>query len=81
MIVEFTDEDHVVVPKDLGKKLGLEAGDAVEISVEDGRAFLEAVKPKKETKYENWVEALLACPYPFEVPERSKDLPREIDLS
>lgn len=77
MTTILSNKGQIVIPSDLRKKLGLEAGDDFEIFSDDEDIVLRRITKRPN---EGLFEHLLACPYPLEIPERSKELPRETSL-
>ena len=79
MTTVLSQKGQIVLPASLRESLQLEAGDDFEVIAEDdGTITLRRVTTPPN---DGLVEHLLSCPYPFEIPERSRDTPRDIDLS
>ena len=58
--VEFTDKHAIVLPPELRRRLGVEAGDVVAISALDGQGLIHKVQRAKAAEpvvYENFPEA------------------------
>ena len=79
MTTVLSNKGQIVIPSALRKQLALEPGDDFEIDVDEEDTIL--LKRITKRPNEGLFEHLMSCPYPFEVPERSKEYPREIDFS
>lgn len=78
MTTVLSQKGQIVIPGPIRERLALEPGDDFEIITEgDDSIVLRRITKRPN---EGLVEQLLACPYPLEIPDRSKDLPRELDI-
>lgn len=77
MTTVLSNKGQIVIPSDLRKKLELEPGDDFEFFLDDEDIVLRRITKRPN---EGLVEHLLACPYPLEIPDRSKELPREVSF-
>jgi AbrB family looped-hinge helix DNA binding protein len=69
---------QIVLPAAVRQALHLKPGDDLEVLVEDdGTIRLRRVSRPPNA---GLVRLLFSCPHPFEVPERQRDLPRDVDL-
>ena len=60
---------QIVIPQEIRQRCGLQEGDhfVLEDNPETQVVTLRKIKPR-----ENWVDVLLQCPQPFEIPPRKK---------
>ena len=79
MTAELTMDGQVTLPKEALENLV--PGTQFEVSIDSREKVTITLRQSEEEPESNWVDELFACPHPFEVPERSKELPREVDLS
>jgi AbrB family looped-hinge helix DNA binding protein len=71
MVTVMSSKGQVVIPGACRKKLGWRAGDCFEI-IECPEA--DSVTFKKVAGDADWVDTLLACPDPIEIPPRSTEI-------
>lgn len=78
MTTVLSQEGQIVLPAAVRERLKLKPGDDFEIIVDDDQTIRlrRIIKPPNASL----VEHLFGCPDPFEVPERQRDLPRDLDL-
>lgn len=69
---------NVEIPKEVLEESGLQLGDHLEIFVEEDGEIILRKKPSEEDG--SWVEVLLQCPGPLEIPERQKDYKAPIEF-
>ena len=69
---------QIVLPATVRKSLHLEPGDDFEISIQDDDTII--LRKISRPPNEGLVDLLLACPYPFEVPDRDVDDTEPIKL-
>jgi len=78
MTTVLSQKGQVVIPGPVLERLSLQPGDDLEIEIEDDDTIrLRRISPLPN---KGLVDHLLACPFPLEVPVRSDELPREVDL-
>ncbi|HEV7403068.1 MAG TPA: AbrB/MazE/SpoVT family DNA-binding domain-containing protein [Chthoniobacteraceae bacterium] len=70
MTAALSSDGNIVLPQSVRDQLNLQPGDDLNIIVDEDEIILRRVAPESGR---DWVDTLLACPYPFEVPEREKD--------
>lgn len=70
MTAALSSDGNLVLPQTVRDQLHLQPGDDLDIIVDEDEIILKRVTPRSEG---DWLDTLLACPYPFEVPEREKD--------
>lgn len=78
MTTILSQKGQIVLPASVRERLKLKPGDDFEIIVDDD----QTIRLRRITRPPNagLVKHLFSCPHPFEVPERARDLPRELDL-
>jgi AbrB family looped-hinge helix DNA binding protein len=79
MTTVLSQKGQIVIPGAVRTQLSLEPGDDFEIEIEDG----DTIRLRRVSRKPNQglVDHLRSCPYPFDIPDREKDLPREIELA
>ena len=78
MTTVLSKKGQIVLPAAVREKLDLNPGDDFEVLVEDdGTIRLRRISRPPNA---GLVQHIFSCPYPFEVPERQRDLPKELDL-
>ena len=79
MTTILSQKGQIVIPGAVRKQLSLEPGDDFEIEIEDG----ETIRLRRISRKPNQglADHLRSCPYPFDIPDRAKDLPREVELT
>jgi AbrB family looped-hinge helix DNA binding protein len=70
MTAVLSSDGNLPLPQSVRDQLHLQPGDDLDIIVEEDEIILRRVAPPSGG---DWLDTLLACPYPFEVPEREKD--------
>jgi AbrB family looped-hinge helix DNA binding protein len=70
MTAVLSSNGDLVLPQSLREQLNLRPGDDFDVRIDEDEIILRRAAP---TSGRNWVDTLLACPFPFEVPEREKD--------
>lgn len=78
MTTVLSQKGQIVLPAVLREKMGLCAGDDFEVESEDGETIV--LRRITRRPNEGLLEHLRACPFPFEIPEREDDLPREVEI-
>ena len=78
MTTVLSKKGQIVLPSAVREQLHLEPGQDFEVLVDDEDTIL--LRRISRRPNEGLVDHLLACPYPFEVPPRSKDPVRPISL-
>ena len=79
MTTVLSKKGQIVLPASLRESLQLEAGDDFEVIAEDdGTITLRRVTTPPN---DGLVDHLLSCPHPIEITERSREVPRDINLS
>ena len=68
-------EGEITLSKSMLKKLQLKPGDDVEIKLGGKNAIKLRRVQKKKKPARRLFDILRSCPYPFEVPPRSRELP------
>ena len=78
MTTVLSQKGQIVLPAAIREKLELQPGDDFEIVVEDD----DTITLRRISRPANagLIDHMLACPRELDVPERSKDLPRAIQL-
>jgi len=71
MTTVLSQKGQIVLPGVIGEQLHLQAGEDFEVTIEDE----DTITLRRITQPANrgLVDILLACPTPFEIPEREKD--------
>ena len=78
MTTVLSKKGQIVLPAEVREQLGLRPGDDFEVLVDDdGTIRLRRISSPPNAGLVNHV---FSCPHPFDVPERQKDLPRDLDL-
>jgi AbrB family looped-hinge helix DNA binding protein len=70
MTAVLTSNRHLVLPQAVCDQLNLQPGDDLDVIVDEDEIILRRSAPDSGR---DWLDTLLACPHPFEVPEREKD--------
>ena len=78
MTTVMSRKGQIVLPATVRKSLHLEPGDDFEISIQDDDTII--LRKISRPPNEGLVDLLLACPYPFEIPERDADDTEPIKL-
>ena len=78
MTTVLSKKGQIVLPSAVREQLHLEPGQDFEVMIDDEDTIL--LRRISRRPNEGLVDHLLACPYPFEVPPRSKDPVRPIAL-
>lgn len=78
MTTVMSRKGQIVLPATVRKSLHLEPGDDFEISIQDDDTII--LRKISRPPNEGLVDLLLACPYPFEVPDRDVDDTEPIKL-
>lgn len=78
MTTVLSKKGKIVLPSVVREQLHLEPGQDFEVFVDDEDTIL--LRRISRRPNEGLVDHLLACPYPFEVPPRSKEPVRPISL-
>jgi AbrB family looped-hinge helix DNA binding protein len=76
MTTVLSKKGQIVLPSIVREQLGLEPGQDFEVFVEDEDTI--TLRRISHVPNHGLVDHLLACPSPFEVPERSKDNTRPV---
>lgn len=78
MTTVLSQKGQIVLPASVREKLGLCPGDDFEIVVEGD----DTIRLRRISRVPNQglIEHLKACPYPIEVPDRSKEPPRSVEI-
>ena len=78
MTTVLSKKGQIVLPASIREKLNLRPGDDFEILLEDdGTITLRRITHPPN---HGLIEHLMSCPFPIVIPERSKELPRDVDL-
>ena len=79
MTTVLSGKGQIVLPAAVRDQLGLKPGDDFDVRVDDD----ETIRLRRTSKPPNagLVAHLFACPCPFEVPRRRRDLPRDPHLA
>jgi AbrB family looped-hinge helix DNA binding protein len=78
MTTVLSKKGQIVLPSPVRERLHLEAGQDFEVLIEDEDTIL--LRRISKQPNQGLVDHLLACPFPFEVPPRSKDPIRPVSL-
>jgi len=78
MTTVMSKKGQIVLPAPVRERLRLEAGDDFEIVVQDDESIV--LRKISRPPNEGLIEHLLACPSPFEVPERATDESAPVEL-
>jgi AbrB family looped-hinge helix DNA binding protein len=78
MTTVLSKKGQIVLPSPVRERLHLEAGQDFEVLIEDEDTIL--LRRISRRPNQGLVDHLLACPFPFEVPPRSKDPIRLVPL-
>lgn len=78
MTTVLSKKGQIVLPSAVREQLHLEPGQDFEVLVDDEDTIV--LRRISRRPNQGLVDHLLACPYPFEVPPRSKDPVRSISL-
>ena len=78
MTTVLSQKGQIVLPSPVRERLHLVAGQDFEVLIEDEDTIL--LRRISRHPNEGLVDHLLSCPFPFEVPPRSKDPVRSISL-
>lgn len=78
MTVVMSKKGQIVLPASVREHLHLGPGDALEILIQDDESIV--LRKISRPPNEGLVEHLLACPSPFEVPERATDESAPVEL-
>jgi AbrB family looped-hinge helix DNA binding protein len=78
MTTVLSQKGQVVLPAAVREQLRLTPGDDFEISVEDEDTIV--LRRISHSANRGLVEHLLACPFPFDIPERERDDTEPISL-
>ncbi|NRB74344.1 MAG: AbrB/MazE/SpoVT family DNA-binding domain-containing protein [Verrucomicrobiales bacterium] len=79
MTTVLSQKGQVVIPSAVRERLSLEAGDDMEILIEDEDTIV--LRRISRRPNEGLVDHLVTCPEPFDIPERSTEEAREVDLA
>lgn len=71
MTTVLSQKGQIVLPGAIRDQLQLQAGDDFEVTVEDDDTI--TLRRINQPANRGLVDLLLACPSPFEIPERGKD--------
>jgi AbrB family looped-hinge helix DNA binding protein len=78
MTTVLSQKGQIVLPSPVRERLHLEAGQDFEVLIEDEDTIL--LRRISRQPNHGLIDLLQACPYPFEVPPRAKDVSRTISL-
>jgi AbrB family looped-hinge helix DNA binding protein len=78
MTTVLSQKGQIVLPSRVRERLHLEAGQDFEVLIEDEDTIL--LRRISRRPNQGLVDHLLSCPFPFEVPLRSKDPVRPVSL-
>ena len=78
MTTVLSQKGQIVLPGPIRQKLHLSPGDDFEVSVEEENTI--TLRRISRPANSGLVDLLLACPSPFEIPERERDSSKPLDL-
>jgi AbrB family looped-hinge helix DNA binding protein len=78
MTTVLSKKGQIVLPSSVREQMRLEPGQDFEVFIEDADTIL--LRRISRRPNEGLVDHLLACPYPFEIPQRANDFARPIKL-
>ena len=78
MTTVLSKKGQIVLPSAVREQLHLEPGQYFEVFVDDDDTIV--LRRISRRPNEGLIDLLQACPYPFELPPRAKDVPRTIEL-
>lgn len=78
MTTVLSKKGQIVLPSAVREQLHLEPGQDFEVIIDDEDTIM--LRRVNRPPNHGLIELLQACPYPFELPPRAKDLPRTIKL-
>ncbi len=78
MTTVLSQKGQIVLPSAVREQMHLEPGQDFEVLIDDEDTILlrRVARPPNR----GLIDLLQSCPYPFELPPRSQDLPRSIEL-
>jgi bifunctional DNA-binding transcriptional regulator/antitoxin component of YhaV-PrlF toxin-antitoxin module len=78
MTTVLSQKGQIVLSSAVREQMHLESGQDSEVLIDDEDTIL----PRRVARPPNrgLIDLLQSCPYPFELPQRAKDLPRSIEL-
>lgn len=78
MTTVLSQKGQIVLPSAVREQMHLEAGQDFEVFIDDEDTI--TLRRINRPPNHGLVDHLLACPYPFEIPPRTKDSTRAISL-
>ncbi len=78
MTTVLSQKGQIVLPATLRESMGLRVGDDFAVEVEDGETIV--LRRISRRPNEGLLEHLRSCPFPFEIPARGRELPREVEI-
>ncbi len=78
MTTVLSQKGQIVLPSAVRQQMHLKPGQDFEVIIDDEDTIL--LRRVSRPPNHGLIDLLQACPYPFELPPRVKDLPRSIDL-
>jgi AbrB family looped-hinge helix DNA binding protein len=78
MTTVLSQKGQIVLPSAVRQQMHLEPGQDFEVIIDDEDTIL--LRRVSRPPNHGLIDLLQACPYPFEVPSRAKDLLRSINL-
>jgi AbrB family looped-hinge helix DNA binding protein len=78
MTTVLSKKGQIVLPSAVREQLHLEPGQDFEVIIDDEDTIM--LRRINRPPNHGLIELLQACPYPFDLPPRAKDLPRTIKL-